>query len=368
VIVKPISVLFNIQHLYYLPQFLPVAKAMKTRGGFDVFFSATIDSPMTDYSLIKRFVLSDGWQFLDAENETERRREILSRHFDITVFGKSARAGDYCYENTLAVLLYHGIGVKSCYYTDYDPRIDVRYVEGDYRIREFEKRTLKTQLIPTGFPKLDALFDPEEIQKATKDLKLDNDRPTVLYAPTFYPSSIEPFGEKIRELTKSFNLIVKLHHFSWTMRKYRHQKKLFLKLANECKNLRLLPVESFNIIPFFSVADVLMTEASSTAFEFLATGKPIIICDFYKLRWKHRLFNRQFRRTRIDDEIIRQLDFAIHIAEPEDAEPTIRRALDSQNEITQIYRQKRDDFLGIVDGQASHRVVEDLLIRMESRR
>jgi len=368
VVVKSISVLFNVQHLYYLPQFLPVAKAMKTRGGFDIFFSATVDSPMTDYSLIKRFILNEGWQIIDAENEAERRRKILNRRFDITLFGKSTRAGDYCSENTLAVLLYHGIGVKSCYYTDYDPRIDVRYVEGDYRVREFEKRNLKTQLVVTGFPKLDALFDPEEIQKATKDLKFDNNRPIILYAPTFYPSSIEPFGEGIGELTKSFNLIVKLHHFSWTLRKYRHQKDLFLQLADEYENLRLLPVESFNIVPYFSIASVLMTEASSTAFEFLATGKPVVVCDFLHLRWKHHLFNRRFRRDRMDDEIIRQLDFAVHAPKPEDAESAVTRALDSRNEIGQSYGRKRDDFLGIVDGQASRRVVEDLLIRMESRR
>lgn len=362
-----ISILFNIQHLYYLSQFLPVAEVMKADDKFDIWFSPVVDPKFIDHDLIKVFLLDKGWQVLDAKNENQRRKKILDNRFDVTIFGKSGHSGEYCSKSTLAVLLYHGVGVKSCYYTDYDPRINVRYVEGEYRLEELKKRNVPTELVVTGFPKLDALYDKENIRRTTDILKLDPSLPTILYAPTFYPSSIESFGKQMGEWTKEFNLIVKLHHFSWVMRKYRHQQELFQALSRQYNHIRLLPVEEFNIVPYFPVTDILLTEVSSTAFEFLSVEKPVVICDFYHLRLKHRIFRDKFMRRRIDEDIIRQLDFAFHLKRPVDLPETVSIALKDVDWRMEQIRQKKGVFLGVIDGKASHRVVEDIKKRVGSR-
>lgn len=43
----------------------------------------------------------------------------------------------------------------------------------------------------TGYAKLDPLINNESLGFSCEQLGLDSKKPTVLYAPTFYPSSIE---------------------------------------------------------------------------------------------------------------------------------------------------------------------------------
>lgn len=357
---RQLSILFNIHHLYYLPQFLPVAKVMEKDGSFDVWYSAYIDRKRTDYSLVKKVIGEYNGQFINAESETERRRKILDINFDVTFFGKSSHAEKYCSKGTLAVLLYHGIGVKSCYYTDYNPRIDIRYVESKYRLDSLEKKNINTELIVTGFPKLDLLLEDFDEGKILKKLSIDTSKPIVLYAPTFYPSSIEVFGERIAELTEDINLIVKLHHFSWVLKKYRHQREMFLKLNERYSHIKLLPVEEFNIIPFFKISDVLLSEASSTVFEYLATGKPSIVCDFYHLRRKHKIFFKKFQKSRMDTEITKYLDFAYRLQDPDELPLTIEKSLSKRKQNSQLLEKRKELFLGATDGKASKRVVEDI--------
>jgi len=360
-----ISVLYNLHHLYYLPQFLPVIREMEKRGRFDLYFSAVIDKGGIDHQLIKQAFAAIPGTFIDAKSEKARQKEILARNFDVTVLGKSGHADEYCSANTLAVLLYHGIGVKSCYYTDYNPRINVRYVEGRYRFDELKRRGVSTELVVTGFPKLDSLFESDNEAAILSELNLDPNRATILYAPTFYPSSIEVLGESIGELTADYNLIVKLHHFSWMLKKYRHQKELFQKLSRKYSHVHLLPVEKYSIIPFFKPADILLTEASSVAFEFLATGKPVVISDICYLRKKHRIFHRQFQKKRLDTEMQRLLNFAYHFDNVSRLPGILKTAIKEKNDFKNRTEDLPEKFLGILDGNASRRIVDDLIERLK---
>lgn len=318
---KKIKVLFNLHHLYYLPQYIPVLNEMKENPRFDIYFSAFIDKDKTEYELITKVIRDWKNKFITGSTEKERIKNILNKNFDITIFGKSAHAEDYCSENTIAVLLYHGIGVKSCYYTDYNPRIDVRYIEGDYRLKEFARRGIDTELVVTGFPKLDIMAKDNAALKSK--LNLNPDKSTILYAPTFYPSSIEVFGENLAKMTMEYNLIIKLHHFSWVFNKYQHQKELLLKLAEKYNHVTLMPVEFTNSAELYNLSDVLLTEASSTLFEYLATGNPVIVCDFYHLRWNHRLFPSRFNK-RMDSEIANQMDFVYKLKSPDKLERILK--------------------------------------------
>jgi len=358
-------VLYNLHHLYYLPQFLPVIREMEKRDRFDLYFSAVIDKGRIDHQLIKQAVAAIPGTFIDAKSEKARQKEILARNFDVTVFGKSGHADEYCSANTLAVLLYHGIGVKSCYYTDYNPRINVRYVEGPYRFDELKRRGISTELVVTGFPKLDPLFESENGAAISSELNLDPNKATILYAPTFYPSSIEVLGESIGELTADYNLVVKLHYFSWLLKKYRHQKDLFQKLSRKYSHVHLLPVEKYSIIPFFKPADILLTEASSVAFEFLATGKPVVISDSCHLRKKHRIFYRQFQKNRLDTEIQQLLNFAYHFDNVFQLPVILKTAIKEKSDYKNRTADLPEKFLGILDGKAGQRIVDDLIERLK---
>jgi CDP-glycerol glycerophosphotransferase (TagB/SpsB family) len=361
------SVLFEIRHLYYLPQYLPVMDALWREGNFRLFYSAHLDRNQENRAFVNQALAGYPVEEIRAENESLRRQAIRSHDFDVTVFGKGTKAREFCSDQTLAVLLYHGIGLKSCYYTDYNPRIDIRYVESEYRLKELLKRGFPAEYRVTGFPKLDYLF--RDFSGMLPDLRsrLDPEKATLLYAPTFYPSSIESFGTALATLTHAYNVVVKLHNFSWTFRKYRHQRELLLKLARENRHIQLLPPETYNIIPCLQLANVLLTEASSTVFEFLATGKPSIICDFYHLRRRHRIFYRCFLRRRIDAEILSQIDFAYHLPRPQDLPQILKKALDVPIPDPQLHNRRREQFLGVVDGKAAQRVVDDLKERLAKR-
>jgi len=361
---KKTKVLFNLHHLYYLPQFIPIVDEMAKNERFDIYFSAFIDKEGIEYNLIAKVLSNWNEKFITGETEVERIQNILNKKFDITIFGKSAHAEKYCTHETIAVLLYHGIGVKSCYYTDYNPRIDVRYIEGEYREKEFERRQIDTNLVVTGFPKLDIM--QKDNSELKKKLDLDPNKKTILYAPTFYPSSIEVFGEQLGELTKEFNLIVKLHHFSWVFKKYQHQRTLLEKLAIKYKHIRLIPLEFTNIAELYNLSDVLLTEASSTLFEYLATENPVIVCDFMHLRWNHRLFPSRFTK-RMDHEINSQLDFVYNLKKPGNLSELANKAIIEQPVRAKLLRKRQKEILGIVDGKAAERVVMDLIKRIHSK-
>ncbi len=357
------SVLFQIHHLYYLPQFMPVAQALEADGNFEVWFSPVILSDRRDYELTCRILKQQNLRLLTAEREKDRIAQILARNFDVTVFGKSNHAERYCSSQTLAVLLYHGIGFKSCYYTDYNLRLNVRYVEGPYRLGELQKYNYQTELVETGFPKLDILkqIDADALRQK---LDLSSGLPTILYAPTFYPSSIEVIAEQLAQISVNFNLIVKLHHFSWLLPKYRHQVNLWQQLSARYAHIRLLPVEEYNIVPYFLVSDLLLTDGSSTAFEFLTVEKPVVLAQCYHLRWKHRLFRNRFYQSRMDSAIESQLDFAYRLTATDQLAMTLEEALRDREGRLPLIREKKALHLGQVDGESSQRVVADLKRRL----
>src|SRR5690606_20286054 len=94
--------------------------------------------------------------------------------------------------NTKTALLYHGIGVKACYYSAGLSNFSVRFTEGKFRQKKLEELYPLSNFYEVGFAKLDPLFDPEYYQFNQLNLEsigLDSEKKTILYAPTFYPRS-----------------------------------------------------------------------------------------------------------------------------------------------------------------------------------
>lgn len=352
-------VLFNVEHFYYLPQFIPVAERMRDTGVFEIYISAGTKN-RAEYVRVKRFAELEGYCFIDCKTEKERRKKLVESDFDVVVFGKSAHAGKFCSRDSLAVLLYHGIGFKKCYYTDYDPRIDVRYVESDYRAEILRSYNYRYDIVITGFPKLDPLFSGggEGLKTGVKGIS------SVLYAPTFYPSSIELFAPYLPKLSERCTVYVKPHQFTFTLTKYEKQRELLTTVSSGRDNIKLLDFDTLDIVEYYRAVDVLITDFSSTAFEFLATEKPVILCNFFRLRFKHRIFRRGFWNTRMDKEIFRFVDFAYVANTPGEVFDLLDNMEDFEEVKLPLIRKRKEMFLGKVDGKASERVVEDILRRL----
>src|SRR3546814_14039365 len=53
-------------------------------------------------------------------------------------------------------------------------------------------------------------------------------------------------------------------------------------------NVHVADLAAYSLLPYMGSADLMISEASSALFEFAALDKPIVWCDFLKLRWSYR--------------------------------------------------------------------------------
>ncbi|WP_170177335.1 CDP-glycerol glycerophosphotransferase family protein [Lactiplantibacillus modestisalitolerans] len=142
-------------------------------------------------------------------------------------------------------------------------------------------------VIKTGSPRLDKLISKDSLfhDEAKQKLNLKTNVKYLLYAPTFRDSGDISvyninFSSIINSLERRFggdwNVIVKLHP---------NIKDEHIKISKNVINATQFP----DIIELFSVADVLITDYSSSMFEFALTKKPVLlympdIDDYLKYR------------------------------------------------------------------------------------
>ncbi len=341
---------FHAHHLYYLPQFLPVASALPE--AFEVSFAISSRATAAETTIIRAEIERQGWRL---ETEDDLKRGILQPN--ILIVGQSRDADRLAGPDTLVVLLYHGIGVKRVYYTDTNPRVNLRFVESQFRREQCLAVAPEVETLAVGFAKLDPLL----AGTLPVDHSLpDGPGPRVLYAPTFYPGSLEILAGLIPEWPADWQIVIKPHQFTYTNPYYHYQVRLLEELARNCPNVTVLPLADYNALGAFRWADVLVSEASSTIIEFTSLDKPIVVCDELHLRLHHRLQRARFFRRRMDTDLLERLDFAHHAAKGVDVAYQIGQALENPLALSGRRREARDLLLGPTDGGAAQRIARIL--------
>ena len=137
--------------------------------------------------------------------------------------------------------------LKPSYWRDNSDRLDIRFVEGEYRINQLQEKGVKTKLALTGFTKLDPLFnnDNKKLSVIKKLLDIDSTKKTILFAPTFIQVPSKKFGIHFGELTKNFNVILKPHMWTFFLDNFseynlKPQRKLVYELAEKFDHIKLL--------------------------------------------------------------------------------------------------------------------------------
>lgn len=124
----------------------------------------------------------------------------------------------------------------------------------------------------TGYPPLDRL-------PRSRATMLAGDK-TILYAPTFNPglSSAASFGIELLEnmlaADRRLRLVVKLHPETLI-----NDRQTWERYRNACRQLKraaFVEDRETDLISLFDQIDILVSDFSSSAFLFLATGRPII--------------------------------------------------------------------------------------------
>ena len=355
---KKIKLLFRIGYAYHKAAFDPVIELLLNNPKYDVWFSLDLEK--------KRYFVFD-FPFragiIEKWREQGYRFTEETRGFDIVITGDTLRnSSDY--GKTLLCFLNHGTGIKTILYRNLARVPHDKYqifVEGQHRVQALERsnRLGKSEVHLIGLPKLDFLFQGRYNDKAKllRSLGLDPDKKTVLFAPTYKPTCLYLIKDDIFEQTKDYNLIIKLHPYSW-MGKYapHRQHRIYEKRVVKYPHAVLLPFDEYNIVPYYAAADTLLSEASSTVFDFLALEKFGIVFDLSCDTLNHS-----------DGEPLLEIDNRTflhgafpHIRSGKELGAAIDHAINPTPEMKQKAAEYREYLFYKLDGKASQRLVEKI--------
>ncbi|MBK3519496.1 CDP-glycerol glycerophosphotransferase family protein [Carboxylicivirga marina] len=344
--------IFLIHHLYYIPQFISIAKELLKRDKQILFLLLAKDSPDKN-QIAFDYCKKNGFNpyFYNEEDP------IFNCDFLINgAHGFPSITVNYKY--TASVI--HGIGTKAGYYTDEQNKHDIRFVEGAQRVELIKQMFPDSdcKLYNVGFAKLDEAFTISEQDKLDmlQSFGLNPDKKTILYAPTFYPSSIEYMPGNFPTDFADYNIIIKPHFFSFEKKTYRHQVRKFNKWAKN-DNVFLAGPELFNLVPFMTIADIMVSDESSAIFEFAALNKPVILNQNVRYRWTYRLFKSKIRK-RMDGQMSQFKEVAQIIQNYKALQPIIKSELQNPNNKAEARKKITDQIVGLADGHVSERIVD----------
>ena len=188
----------------------------------------------------------------------------------------------------------------------------------------------------TGWPKLDPVYKNEcgfsdQKDQLIKQYKLIPELPVILYAPTFPPkyTSAPDLLDSINKLKNcKYNWIIKFHSLMDQSIRERYKKL-------ESNNFRV--VDELNILPFMAGSDIMITDTSSVAYEFLHFNRPLITY-----------------------QAIARRDKGINIQDPSELLPAIERSLNDPNEFSQNRESCLQDIHPYFDGNSSNRVLKGI--------
>lgn len=357
-----IRVLFKIGFVYHKAAFDPVIELFQRDPRYDVWFSL-------EEERLRWFFINFTYRSpLVAEWERAGYRFTAEKAgFDVVVVGDTIPQAE-AYGDAMLCFLNHGTGIKNILYRNLARHPDHRYhifVEGPYRVEKLRDSGVlnRSEVHLVGLPKLDHYFQGRFRDRAglLRRWGLDPDRPTVLFAPTYKPTCLYEVKDAIFEATEGCNLIIKLHHYSWMGRYAPHrQHRIYQRRVKRHPHAVLLPVTEYNITPYMAAADTLISEASSTVFDFLAIAKTGIIYDLPCDRLVHS--DGQPLLTEDNREFLK--DAFVHVQAPGQLRSGIEAALHPTPAMKAAGDRERDHLFHRLDGRAAERFkakVEELL-------
>ncbi len=343
------KILFEHEHLYYLPQFESIIHELKKKGEKNIFGSISLKIPDMEQKLFHSEMNRLGAEVITSNSEIDRLRHLKQMNFDLIFVGNKNTISKIKGNNSFSIMVYHGIGLKQSYYTDLTKEMDVICVESQYRKEQLND--LGFNAVNTGFTKLDLI-----------DSAIEKDNigvPTILYAPTFFPSSLQktiPFLDQLAD----YNVIIKLHHFFWTDSRYGTIRRDLESYIKNLGNINLSTFETYNIMSLYPQADILISDFSSTIFEYLFFNRPIVQTTYYTSRMKYKMFSSLIEK-RIDRDRAEEIDFVFYCENPENLATSVLEAINNpeKHSTERISALKR--FLGNTKVNSAEKVINAIV-------
>ncbi len=359
---KKIKVHFEIVQEYYWPAMEPIYTALAKDPSYDL----TISIGPNHKRLFGIFLLSQREAIEKKFIEKGFTIDRNCKNPDVVICGDTL-PNPKRYGNALLCNVDHGPCFKTLRYRNLLKQPHTRYVvfaEGRYRIEKLKEHGLDTieTIRDVGLPKLDPFFtgaySREEI--ITRH-NLDPNKKIVLYAPTYKPTSIFKVAQSIHTIVEQYNVVVKLHPYSWSGKYAPHsQHRIFEKLAQKHQNLCLVSKDIHDIMPYLFAADTMISEASSVINEFLALERCGIIYDLEDAKLKH-----SDGEPLLEEKTTEWLkDSFVHISQPEQLAEAVTQAVNPTEQRKKQLKEDKEYIYSYTDGKCSLRVkeaIEDLL-------
>ncbi|HKI46140.1 MAG TPA: CDP-glycerol glycerophosphotransferase family protein, partial [Balneolales bacterium] len=346
-------------YLYHKAAFDPLIRVFEADPNFDVYLSLTHEIERK----FKVFEIDKTQKYIEQFRQAGHQISDENEQFDIVICPDTLN--ESLYGKTMLCFVNHGTGIKNVLFRNLEKHKAHHYnifVEGQYRVDALEQSGSLhgSEVFKVGLPKLDPIFQDGFFNRDVMltALGLSPEKQTVLFAPTYKPTCIYDVKDAIFAATQEYNLIVKLHHYAW-MGKFAHhsQHKIMERRISRHDHAVLIPKDDYNIIPLMAVSDTLVSEASSTVFDFLATGKHGVIYDLPHDKLVHSdgqpLLN-------IDNRIFLK-DAFVHVGSPEELEAGIHQALYPTDAMISAAATERNYYFHQLDGRASERTRDEIL-------
>ncbi|BCO17186.1 MULTISPECIES: CDP-glycerol glycerophosphotransferase family protein [unclassified Alteromonas] len=350
------KIAFDTVNVYYLPQFLPICDELAKRGHQ---IKLVCYSNKNDAQKFEQVLSALAYEYCWVDDEKAAKELYLKDAPDWIFFGNSFSYLDEIHNVSKTAQLGHGVGPKPSYYHKSCTPMTVRFIEGKERLVKIKELYPNDTFVQVGFSKLDPLFNQTEPGLDYNKLGLDKDKPTLLFAPTFNPSSLERFPDNWPSQFNEFNILIKPHTFTYTREAYKNQRKK-LKKWSQFSNTYVATELDISLLPFMKEADILISEASSTLFEFVALAKPVIVCNFFKLKWSYRgIFKYRFEKRFGKDNVIYQ-NIGMHINDFSELKEAVTKQMRDKSLFEKERKEYTENHVGPTDGQSSVRIVDYL--------
>ena len=348
------EIYFYVAYPYYFPHFIPISKVF-IENNYNVTY---ILSNKQNSSNMEQIAKDNNLDYIfGVENLFDNKADII---FFANPFERAKEL------KAITVFLEHGIGAKSTSFYSSIQYFDIYIVEGVQKYNTLKNLypQFEYKLVNVGFSKFDEIvnFKNEDKEYLLNKYNLDINKKTILYAPTFFPSSIEKMSDSFPDDFKECNIIVKPHYLTYERKKYKNQLKKFKKWE-KYSNCSIMPLSEYNLVPFLAVSDIMISDESSAMFEFAALNKPVISNRYFKLRWSYYLMPWKLTK-RIDKskEFYRQiLDNAYSYNE---TVQYTKEALSNPNKLESKRLKFANDLCGNIDGKVSQRIYKKVLDRL----
>jgi hypothetical protein len=283
---KKIVIIF-VEELGFIQFILPIFQELERRAGKRI-----------SYYIASEYAEHDEQLAVFGVPSSKRFHPRLARAFLLADVFLSASVYGKGPKTARRINISHNQPTKfEAYPKEYVMNYDVHFLTGPLHRDQYEHMfalhnldTKEYQLVDIGYPKSDALLQGKYSRvEVLETLGLDPARKTVLYAPAWDPGgSLRSFGDKVvRQLLSlpETNVIVKLHPVSHTPKSsptydfYTGGVNWTAHFQGYEANPLFRHVAGFQVDPLLVAADLLVTDFSSVALEFVGLDKPIIYLD-----------------------------------------------------------------------------------------